>query len=719
MSSRMLKLLGASSAFVAATAASAPYADTISTPLNTTVYTSSTVGPIVVTSTGSIVPPVSFTAIAVSSTNATSNTITIQTGGRITNNYGGSATIVSDDANNAAVTITNAGTISDAAGTGAINLNNMSANNTVTNSGTISGSISLGNGTNTFNSTGTSTGAYNGGSSIDNLNFNNATHTGNITALGGANTVTATTSVISGNYTGGAGADRIMLQNNSVYNGNIELGTGSDVLTVSNARINGNVTSSAGGTGGQTNITLTNAVISGTITDGTTNDNDNLVINGTETFTTRGQIEGMEHVSIQTNTNLNHNLVGAQTVNVANGKVVNVNSNFNTGGLLTNNGTLNINAGHTVGAQSYIGTGGTLGIGINSSDTTVGAGKLALTTGALSAGTSVTINMGQNVGYLTSGTQYVIATGDGVTAAGTAALQTPNTGVYRYSTLVSNTSDVVLNIGRVSTDSVGTTANNKAVGVATDSLATSTNADIVRLQSLIGAQQTEAGVNNVLEALSPGIDGAGAASVNITVDTGNQVSYRLASLRNEGKTGVATGDPMSSNHMWIEGFGSTAEPFVSFDAAFKKAQGYEAQISLRTVTSAQCPMVDFLRQLGRGIDRSPVMQIGAFTMKSGDTLSGSVETDPGKNLDILLIGDDGLVYNLANYTRREGRRASFSLKLESTAASGAPVRPQTVLALVSQSPLPTLSGPNPAPAGDVFPGLHQDIARAGGKVGVG
>lgn len=169
----------------------------------------------------------------------------------------------------------------------------------------------------------------------------------------------------------------------------------------------------------------------------------------------------------------------------------------------------------------------------------------------------------------------------------------------------------------------------------------------------------------------------------------------------------------------VEGFGSTAEPFVSFDAAFKKAQGYEAQISLRTVTAAQCPMVDFLRQLGRRIDRSPVMQIGAFTMRSGDTLSGSVESDPGKNLDILLIGDDGLVYNLANYTRREGGKASFSLKLESTAASGAPVRPQTVLALVSTAPLPTLAGPNPAPAGDIFPGLRQDIARAGGKVGVG
>lgn len=169
----------------------------------------------------------------------------------------------------------------------------------------------------------------------------------------------------------------------------------------------------------------------------------------------------------------------------------------------------------------------------------------------------------------------------------------------------------------------------------------------------------------------------------------------------------------------IEGFGSSAEPFVGFDGAFKKAQGYEAQISLRTITTAQCPMVDFLRQLGRGIDRSPVMQIGAFTIKSGDALSGTVESDPNRHLDILLIGDDGLVYNLANYTRREGSKASFTLKLESTAASGAPVRPQTVLALVSQAPLPTLSGPNPAPAGDVFPGLHQDIARAGGKVGIG
>jgi len=166
----------------------------------------------------------------------------------------------------------------------------------------------------------------------------------------------------------------------------------------------------------------------------------------------------------------------------------------------------------------------------------------------------------------------------------------------------------------------------------------------------------------------------------------------------------------------LEGFGSAAEPFVAFDAAFKSTQGFEAQIHLRPVTAAQCPMVDFLRQLGSGIDRSPKLQIGAFNMKSGDVLSGSVEAGGGQNLDVVLIGDDGLVYSLASYLKREGAKATFNLKLEST---GGAARPQTVLALVSQAPLPVLSGPNPAPAGDFFANLKQDVARQGGRLGLG
>ncbi|PTM42542.1 serine/threonine-protein kinase [Bosea sp. 124] len=174
---------------------------------------------------------------------------------------------------------------------------------------------------------------------------------------------------------------------------------------------------------------------------------------------------------------------------------------------------------------------------------------------------------------------------------------------------------------------------------------------------------------------------------------------------------------LSERRAVLEGFGNTTEPFVAFDAAFKATHGFEAQIHLRPITAAQCPMADFLRQLGDDIDRTPRLQINAFNMKSGDVLSGTVDNDGGRNVAVVLIGDDGLVYNLASYLRRDGRRSNFNLKLES-AAGGAP-RPQTVLTFISQTPLPALSGPNPTPSSDFFASLKQDVARQGGKIGIG
>lgn len=166
----------------------------------------------------------------------------------------------------------------------------------------------------------------------------------------------------------------------------------------------------------------------------------------------------------------------------------------------------------------------------------------------------------------------------------------------------------------------------------------------------------------------------------------------------------------------LEGFGSGAEPFIAFDTAFKQSQGFEAHINLRPVTAAQCPMVDFLRQLGGRVDRSADLQINSYTLKSGGVLTGSVEADPKQAVDVVLIGDDGLVYNLASYLKRDGAKASFGLKLEAT---GTGAKPQTVIALVSPAPLPTLSGPNPAQAADFFPNLARDIARLDGRLGLG
>jgi hypothetical protein len=156
--------------------------------------------------------------------------------------------------------------------------------------------------------------------------------------------------------------------------------------------------------------------------------------------------------------------------------------------------------------------------------------------------------------------------------------------------------------------------------------------------------------------------------------------------------------PASSSGRWrsptarptLEGFGSNSAPFVAFDGAFKPPGLRGTDPSAVPMTEAQCPMVDFLRQLGVGIDRSPRLQIGAFNMKSGDVLSGSVEAGGGQNLDVVLIGDDGLVYNLASYLKRDGT------KVASISSSNRPAR-RCAAADRARSgqpgPLPALSAP--------------------------
>lgn len=426
----------------------------------------------------------------------------------------------------------------------------------ITNSGTISGSIDNGTGDLTYTNTGTHTGAINTtGTGTDTITVNGGTQTGDISLGDGANNLTVSASTFTGDYTGGTGADTVTINNDSTVTGNIALSTGTDALDVSNSRINGNVTSG----NGVTTVTLYNSVVSGTMTDSQAGDSDVLNINGTDSFTTLGAISGFEDVNINTDMTINHGLAGAATVDIASGKTVTVNNSFQATGALTNNGTLNIAGGKSVQADSYSSTGGILGIGIVSSNTTTGRAQLILDSATTSAATSFTINVASTSGYIANGTSYTIVDGGGGgNASGT--LTTASAGVYTFSLQENgtNSDDLDLIIGRVSTSSVVAGADNQAAANVLDNLGADATGELATLQGVIGSQSTSTGVQNVLESLVPSIDGAGAASVNMAVDAGNQVSNRLASVRSNGY-GVATGDAMANQHMWVQGFGSVVE----------------------------------------------------------------------------------------------------------------------------------------------------------------
>lgn len=161
----------------------------------------------------------------------------------------------------------------------------------------------------------------------------------------------------------------------------------------------------------------------------------------------------------------------------------------------------------------------------------------------------------------------------------------------------------------------------------------------------------------------------------------------------------------------LEGFGPSPTIFEAFDGAFKRANGFEAQINVRLITDAQCPAVSFMRKAGTDVSRAPKLQIASFSLRDTEPLSGTVEDYGDRHVDVLLVSDDGYVYSLAEYTKRENGTAKFTLRLKGV--TGQRAKPQIVLAIASQQPLALLRTGKPIEADSVFP-LLLDEARTHG-----
>jgi outer membrane autotransporter protein len=582
-----LKLLSATALIGASFAATNAHAYEVSSTISTTLITSETTGGIIISSTGFITNTASST-IEFSSGTAADNSVTIATGGAL--QTGVSATLHAVSATTAPVAIFVSGSVINTAPSGqAVDLRDMTANGSqLYNTGTVSGSITLtsqsdtlgltqggqitgnvdlGNGANTaVIDNGHLTGNLTGGINADTITvYNGSAVSGTINAGDGANIVEISNSTVTGNILTGAGTDVITI-NSSQVTGDISDTDGAGTLTVSNSTITGNLKTG----NGASVVTLTNANVTGQISDSTVGgDADVLNIKGT-TFTTHGGISGYESLNISATTfNLNHGLTGVSALRNGAGSTFNVANSFTTavGGTIQNSGTINLLDGKHISTDSFYNRGGELGISILNATTAAG---VSATVGNVNLdGGSVTISLATNAGFIASGTQYVIGTGaGGASTSGT--LTNPNTGVYRYTTSVVGGNNIILNVGRVSTSSVVQGASNQAIANVLDTLGTGATGNLLAMQSQIGNQANAAGVQQTVESYGPGLDGAAVASVNITQTTGNQVSQRLASIRDT-NSGVATGDPMAAQRMWLQGFANHVDQDNN-----KGASGYTA-----------------------------------------------------------------------------------------------------------------------------------------------
>ena len=100
---------------------------------------------------------------------------------------------------------------------------------------------------------------------------------------------------------------------------------------------------------------------------------------------------------------------------------------------------------------------------------------------------------------------------------------------------------------------------------------------------------------------------------------------------------------MGKSNATIEGLGASVRPFENLDQAFKRENGFEADISIRQVTERQCPAITFLGRVRAERARAPRLDIDKVSLRSGETLTGMVDRFGSRNVELLLVSDGGTV----------------------------------------------------------------------------
>ena len=94
-----------------------------------------------------------------------------------------------------------------------------------------------------------------------------------------------------------------------------------------------------------------------------------------------------------------------------------------------------------------------------------------------------------------------------------------------------------------------------------------------------------------------------------------------------------------------------------------------------------------------------------------EPLSGSVAGVGGQHVDVVLIADDGYVYNLSEYLKRENDAITFNLRLQRP--EGRRAKPQLLVVIATPKPLALLATGKPIAADALFPLLIDEARTLG------
>ena len=169
-----------------------------------------------------------------------------------------------------------------------------------------------------------------------------------------------------------------------------------------------------------------------------------------------------------------------------------------------------------------------------------------------------------------------------------------------------------------------------------------------------------------------------------------------------------------------EGFATFKAPFDKLGRDFSSAFGRTATLDPRIIERDQCPVADFLEALRPDAATSPGLELSKDRLKVGDSLQGKLTGAGKRDVNLLLIGKDGVVYNFASLLKRtDTGDATFSMKLFplNDQEAGEP-EPHLIMALASDGGIRAADIRDPELASDLFPKIRREIEAQPGMPGI-
>ena len=160
----------------------------------------------------------------------------------------------------------------------------------------------------------------------------------------------------------------------------------------------------------------------------------------------------------------------------------------------------------------------------------------------------------------------------------------------------------------------------------------------------------------------------------------------------------------------VVGLATSKAPFDKLARDFASAFGAGPVVKPRMIEREQCPVADFLKAAQPDKGKGPTLELNKDNLKVGDSLQGKLTGIGSRNVNLLLVGKDGVVYNFASLLKKAGDEATFSMKLFplNDQEASAP-EPHLIVALASDNGVRSADIKDPELASDLFPKIRTEI----------